>query len=283
MARPIWRGAISFGMVSIPIKLYMATESKDVTFHLLHKTCHTRIKQQRYCPFHEQVIEWGDVVRAYEFAKDQYVVLEDEDFDKVPVDTTRTIEITNFVGLAEVDPQYYERSYYLEPEEVGKKPYLLLRRTLEATQRVAVAKISIRQKEQLCLLRPRDSLLLMQTMYYPDEIRNTSELSLPDDGATITDRELQMAHSLVEMLTSEFDPSQYRDEYREALLQLIEQKVSGAVITQPPPAEGKVVDLMAALRASIENAKQERAGKAAKAQAATSVEEAKPQRKRKAG
>lgn len=287
MARPIWKGAISFGMVSIPIKLYAATQSKDVSFNLLHAECHARIKLQRYCPHEEKVIEWGDVVRGYEHSKDQYVILEDEDFEKVPVSTVRTIEITNFVSLSDVDPQYYERSYYLEPEEVGKKPYLLLHRTLEETQRVAVAKVSLRQKEQLCLLRPKDGMLVMHTMFYPDEVRDHSELSLPDEEVTLADRELQMAHSLVEMLTTEFDPTQYRDSYREALLALIEQKVSGAAITQPPAAQGKVVDLMAALRASLEEAKKERAaetaGRPRRAAAAAQAEEAKPQRRRKTG
>ncbi|MBI2887221.1 MAG: Ku protein [Chloroflexi bacterium] len=283
MARPIWKGAISFGMVSIPIRLYTATEDKDVGFNLLHKQCHTRIRQQRYCPSDEKVIEWGDVVRGFEYAKDQYVVLEEADFQKVPVASARTIEITSFVGLADVDPQYYERSYYLEPEELGKKPYVLLRRALEATQRVAVAKVSIRQKEQLCLLRPKSGALLMHTMFYPDEIRAQSELALPDETVTISDRELQMAHSLVEMLTAAFDPTQYKDAYREALLSLIEQKVQGAAISQPPAPQGKVVDLMAALRASLEEAKKERSAKTPRAAVRVQTEESRPQRRRKTG
>ena len=286
MPRSIWRGASSFGMVSIPIRLYTATETKDVSFNLLHKKCHTRIKQQRFCPFDEETIEWGDVERGYEYTKDQYVVLEDTDFEKVPVNTTRTIEITNFVGLAEVDPQYYERSYYLEPEEVGKKPYALLMHTLETTERVALAKVSIRQKEQLCLLRPRDAVLVMQTMYYPDEIKGTEELALPEEDADLADRELQMAQSLVDMLTTEFDPTLYKDEYRGALLGLIEQKAAGAVIAQPPPAQGNVVDLMTALRDSIDKAKKERSARPAKAAAPPAeveTAEAKAPRRRKVG
>jgi DNA end-binding protein Ku len=284
MPRPIWRGAISFGMVSIPIKLYTATDSKDISFNLLHKSCHTRIRQQRYCPFDEQVIQWSDVERGYEYSKDQYVVLDEGDFEKVPVKTTHTIEITNFVGLEEVDPQYYERSYYLEPEDVGMKPYVLLRRTLEDTNRAALAKVAIRQKEQLCLLRPRDSLILMQTMFYPDEIRDSSDLSVPSDDMAVSDQELKMAHSLVEMLTTEFNPGEHHDDYREALLTLIEQKVNGAVIAQPPPAQGKVVDLMAALRASVEEIQKERSGREAKAEPETAgTEAARPQRRRRAG
>ncbi len=284
MPRPIWRGAISFGMVSIPIKLYGSTDSKDITFHLLHKKCLSRIKQQRHCPVEEEVIEWNEVVRGYEFSKDQYVVMEDADFEKVPVKTVRSIDITSFVSLDEVDPQYYERTYYLEPEEVGRKPYALLLRALEETKRVAVAKVALRQKEQLCLLRPRESLLLMQSMFFPDEIRGSSDLSLPDVSVDISDKELEMAHSLVEMLTTKFDPTQYKDEYREALLSVIEQKVNGAVIAPPPQVKGKVVDLMAALRESIQSVEKERSQKKAKTSTEKpSIEQAKPQRRRKAG
>lgn len=286
MVRPIWRGAISFGMVSIPIKLYGATDAKDVSFNLLHKKCHARIKQQRYCPVDEQVIEWGDVVKGYEFSKDQYVIMEDADFEQAPVSSTRTIEITSFISLGDVDPQYYERSFYLEPEEVGKKPYVLLRRALQDTNRAAVAKVSLRQKEQLCLLRPRGSVLVMQTMFYPDELRATEELAIPsDDEIAIADRELTMAHSLVDMLTAEFEPGQYHDAYREALLALIERKANGeAAITAPPAAQGKVVDLMEALRASIAEAKKERSAKPDKTAAAPADElkTAKPVRRRRA-
>ena len=286
MARPIWRGAISFGMVSIPVKLYGATDAKDVSFNLLHKKCHARIKQQRYCPVDEQVIEWGDVVKGYEFSKDQYVIMDDADFEQVPVSSTRTIEITSFVGLSDVDPQYYERSFYLEPEEVGKKPYVLLRRALQDTNRAAVAKVSLRQKEQLCLLRPRDSVLVMQTLFYPDELRATEELAIPSDAeVAIVDRELAMAHALVDMLTAQFEPGQYHDAYREALLALIERKVTGeAAITAPPAAQGKVVDLMEALRASIAEAKKERSAKPGKTAAAPAeeLETEKPVRRRRA-
>jgi len=286
MPRSNWRGAISFGMVSIPIRLYTATDSKDVAFNMLHKECHNRIKLQRYCPVDETVIEWGDVERAYEYAKDQYVVMEEVDFEKVPVASTHTIEITSFVNLTDVDPQYYEKAYYIEPEDVGKKPYALLLRTLEETQRVAIAKVALRQKEQLCLLRPRGNVVIMQTMFYPDELRVTEDLSLPEEELAISDAEMKMAHALVDMLTAEFEPAQYHDEYREALLELIEQKVNGQVIAAPVAPQGaKVVDLMTALRASIEEAKKERTGKpAGRATAAEdAADDSKPARRRKAG
>jgi DNA end-binding protein Ku len=288
MPRSIWRGAISFGMVSIPIRLYTATDSKDVSFNMLHKPCHTRIKLQRYCPAEETVIEWGDVERAYEYAKDQYVVLDDADFEKVPVSTTHTIEITSFVSLAEVDPQYYEKAYYIEPEAVGKKPYALLLRTLQETGRVAVAQVSLRQKEQLTLLRPRGNVILMHTMFYPDEVKATDDLALPGEDVTLTEGEMKMAHALVDMLTAEFEPAQYHDNYREQLLAIIEQKVNGQVIAAPAAPQGaKAADLMATLRASIEEAKKERAGKATAGKAAAAesqaAEQVRPARRRKAG
>lgn len=265
MSRPLWKGAIAFGMVSIPVKLYAATESKDVSFHLLHKSCHTRIKQQRSCEHHQEVVPWNDVVRGYEYAPDQYVVLTEEDFGQVQVNTVHTIEISQFVQLDEIDPIFYEKAYYLEPDEVAVKPFALLRRTLAETERVAIAKITIRQKELLCTLRVDGSAgggpagIVLETMLYPDEIRSTAELALPAEDVEINPRELQMAKTLVDMLTEKFEPSQHRDNYREALLELIEAKVQGQEISRPKAAAGKVIDLMSALRASIQEAKKERA------------------------
>ena len=166
MPRAIWKGAVSFGMVSIPIKLYTATEEKDVAFNLLHKKDGVRIKQQRYCPEDDAVIEWNDVARGYEIGPEQYVIMEPEDFEKVPVDTTHTIEITDFVPADQIDPIYYQKTYYLEPDKVGGKPFALLREVLKDSKLVALAKVTLRQKEQLCTLRlydehhrPRDDAL----------------------------------------------------------------------------------------------------------------------------
>jgi len=264
MPRSIWKGAVSFGMVSIPIKLYTATESKDVSFHLLHSKCHTRIKQQRYCPACDEVVEWNDVVRGYEYGPDQHVVMDDGDFEKVPVPSARVVEIVQFVDLDKVDPIHYDRSYYLEPDQAGAKPFALLRETLRRTGRVAVAKVSLRQKEQLSILRPYADTLALETMYYPDEIRSTAELAIPGDETPLSDRELDMARSLVDMLSGEFDPSQYQDEYRLALLDIIEKKAAGQEVARPQPVAGKVTDLMEALRASIDAAKKERAAERAR-------------------
>ncbi len=262
MARSIWKGAISFGMVAIPIKLYIATEQKDIAFVQLHSTCHHRLRQKRWCPHHEAEVELAEVVRGYEFTKDEYLVMEEADFENVPVPSKHTIEIAQFVDLAAIDPIHYERSYFLEPEEVGVKPFYLLKRALEATTRVAIAKVSIRQKEHLCVVRPFHEGLIMETMYYPDEIRTTAELALPEEETTITDAERDMAVMLVDQLTRPFDPTEFRDEYRITLQDVIAAKLgSGAPVASAGPApKGEVRDLMEALRASIEAAKTAHAG-----------------------
>ena len=256
MARAIWKGAISFGMVAIPMKLYIATESKDIGFVQLHDSCHTRLKQKRWCPSCEVEAEYSEVVRGFEFARDEYLVMEAEDFDNLPLKTTHTIDILRFVDIATIDPVHYEKSYYIEPESVGVKPFALLKKALEATDRVAVAKVALRNKEHLCLIRPYVDGLIMETMYYPDEIRGTAELDLPGE-VELSEAELQMAVMLIDQLTGEFQPGEYRDEYRDALQQVIEAKLgSGAPISAAPEApQGKVRDPMEALRASIEAAR----------------------------
>jgi DNA end-binding protein Ku len=281
MPRSFWKGAVSFGLVTIPIRLYTATESKDVTFHLLHAKDGVRIKQQRYCPEDDDVIPWNEVVRGYEYGPDQYVIMTDEDFEKVPVKTVHTIEIAQFVSISEIDPIHYERTYYIEPEEVGKKPYALLRRTLEESGRVAIAKVALRNKEQLCCLRVKDGVIVMETMLYPDEIKSHGELNLPEKDMKVSDRELTMATSLVDMLTEEFDPSRYKDEYRQAMLELIEAKAEGQEeVVRPAPAVGKVTDLMTALKASIEAAKRDKGAEPA-AEAEEEEEEARARRRRR--
>ncbi len=278
MPRAIWKGAVSFGMVSIPIKLYTATEEKDVSFNLLHKKDGARIKQQRYCPEDDAVVEWNDVVRGYEIGPDQYVVMEPEDFEKVPVDTTHAIEITDFVPADQIDPIYYQKTYYLEPDKIGAKPFALLREVLKDSSLVALAKVTLRQKEQLCTLRLYENTIAMETMLYADEIRSARDLDMPEETA-IGEKELAMAKSLVDMLTGDFEPEKYHDNYREALLELIERKAEGQEIKRPAPVAGKVTDLMEALRASVEAAKRERMGESAEADEAE-AEPAKPKRRR---
>jgi len=258
MPKSIWKGVISFGMVSIPIKLYTATESKDVSFNLLHKECRSRLKQLRWCPVHEREVPWEEVGRGYEYTKGQYVMMEEDDFESLPLASTHTIDLSAFVRLEEIDPIYFERSYYLEPEDVGVKPFALLMQALRKSQRVAIGKIALRNKEHLCTLRPQNGSLVLETMFYADEIRSTEELNLPGEDIKISERELEMADSLVELLAEPFDATKYKDDYRVALMSVIESKLQGQEIAAPPPAPGKVTDLMAALKASVEAAKRQR-------------------------
>jgi len=241
-------------MVSIPVKLYTATEEKDVHFNMLHVTDHARIKQKRFCSEEDIEVDSEEIVKGYEVSPGQYVVMEPEDLDKVPVNTTRIIEITDFVSLDEIDPILYQKTYFLEPEEVGAKPFALLRKALEETNRVAIAKVAMRQKEQLCTLRLYENTIALETMFYSDEIRSTKDLSLPSAEVEVSDKELKMAVSLVDMLTSDFDFEQYRDNYRDALLEIIRKKAEGQVIEAPAPIAAKITDLTEALRASVEAA-----------------------------
>jgi DNA end-binding protein Ku len=279
MPRSLWKGAVSFGLVTIPIKLYTATDEKDVSFNMLHKKDGARIKFQRMCSEEEIPVENSEIVKGYEISPDNYVLMEDEDFKKVPVESTRAIEITDFVPHDQIDPIYYQKTYYLEPDKVGAKPFALLREVLKDSKLVALAKVSLRQKEQLCTLRVYGEGIAMETMYYPDEIRSIEDLELPAANTAVGDKELKMAKSLVDMLTGDFEPEKYRDNYREALLELIERKAEGQEIKRPAPAVGKVTDLMEALRASVEAARTRRED----AEEGTEAEEAPRRRRRKAG
>ena len=267
MPRSIWNGLISFGMVSIPVKLFTATESKDVSFHLLHQECNSRLKQLRWCPVCEREVEWGEIVRGYEWAKDQHVIMTDEDFEKLPLPSRRTIELSAFVKAEEIDPVYYEKSYYLEPDDVGLKPFALLMKALREKGLTAVAKIAIRNKERLCALRPMDGTLMLETLYYPDEIRVERGVELPE--VQVSDRELEMASTLIDLLADAFEPEKYEDEYRQALMAIIEAKLQGEEFVEAPAAApAKVTDLMAALKASVEAAKKRRGEEAEEAEEA---------------
>jgi len=280
-------------MVSIPVKLFTATDEKDISFNQLHKTDNERVRYQRYCPADDEVLELSDIVKGYEVSPGQYVVLEQDDFDKVPVDTTHTIEITDFVPADQIDPIFYQKTYYLEPDKIGAKPFALLREVLKDSRLVALAKVTLRQKEQLCTLRLYNNTIALETMFYADEIRATDDIEVPEEGK-IGEKELKMAKSLVEMLTGDFEPEKYHDNYREALIDLIEAKADGQEISRPAPVVSKVTDLMEALRASVENARRERGGEAGHDEEAAGAkqgmtseesgkEEAKPARRRKAG
>jgi DNA end-binding protein Ku len=274
VARSIWKGVVSFGMVSIPVRLFAATEDKDVSFHQLHKEDHSRIRYKKWCPEDDEEVPQDEIVRAYEVAKDKYVELTDEDLDKLPLPSKHTIELSAFVQADEIDPIYYQKTYYLEPEETGRKPYALLVKVLESKGATGVAKIALRNKEHLCALRPVEGSLILETLHYPDEIREHEE-SPPK--VTVNEREVAMAGSLVDALTEPFDPSKYHDNYREAVLELIESKTEGREVVEPEGSEpGKVTDLMAALRASVESARKGGGGAKAGGHTAKPKSKAKP-------
>jgi DNA end-binding protein Ku len=272
--RPIWKGAISFGLVTIPVKLYAATEEKDIRFHLLHKEDGGRIEMKRVCSLDGKEVAWDDLVRGFEIARGEYVVLTPEEIEEAKPDSATTIDIGDFVELTEIDPIYFEKTYYLEPTEVGAKPYSLLRRALEETERIAVARVVIRTKERLATLRPYDGTLALETMFWPDEIRSTDALDLPEGRETeVSAKEMQMARSLVDNLSGKFEPAAYRDEYRIALEQLIEQKQKGEQrVARRRKAEPSVTDLMDALRQSVEasRARKDSSGAAAPRKASKS-------------
>jgi DNA end-binding protein Ku len=255
--RAIWKGAISFGMVTIPIKLYAATEQRDVRFRLLHRADGAPIEEKRFCTEDGKEVAWEDLVRGYEVKKGEYVVLEPDEIEEAKPESGTTIEIGDFVSGEEVDPIYYEKSYFLEPTDVGAKAFTLLRRSLEETDRIALARVTIRTRERLATVRTYEDTLVLETMFWPDEIRSTGALDLPEGrSAEVRSKELQMAEELVKNLSGRFEPSEYRDAYRAAIEGLIERKMSGerrnAKRRRPEP---KVIDLMEALEASVKKAR----------------------------
>lgn len=244
---------MSFGMVSIPVSLYPAVQEKDVRFHQIHRACGSRVKQQKWCPVDECVLEPDEIARAYEVSKGRYVIVEDKDLEALPIPTKHTITVEAFVEAVQIDPVYFDQPYYLEPEETGRKPYALLLKALETKGVAALGKIALRQKESLTLLRPAEGRIVVETLHYPDEIR---AMDHQGSETKVDDRELQMAQSLVDLLKAPFQPEKYKDEYREALMGLIEAKAHGEQVRQQPEApQAEVIDLFEALKRSIDAAK----------------------------
>lgn len=262
MPRSIWKGVLSFGMVAIPIRMYLATEtSSKVSFNLLCPEHKSRIKNKRWCPEGDHEVAWGDVIRGYEYEKGSYAILEDEDLEKLPLKSSKAIDIAGFIKDEELPGAiYYQSAYYLEPEKAAAKPYALLNKTLQKSGRVAIAKFALRDRERLVSVRPQDGTLLLNTLHWPDEIRSTEELDIPE--VSVSSKEIQMAETLVDAMATEFDPSDYKDEYKKAIEKIVEAKVEGKEIVEAaePEAETTVVDLMAALKASVERAKKEEKG-----------------------
>jgi DNA end-binding protein Ku len=255
--RSIWKGAISFGLVTIPVKLYSATEERDVSFHQVHREDGGRIKYKRVCQIDGEEVSYGDIAKGYDLGGGDMVILTDEDLSDLPLTTSRTIDVLQFVPLEQVDPIYFAKSYYLEPDRTGTKPYALLRDALQESGRVALVKIALRQREALATLRVRDGVFVLETMLWPDEVR-TPDFGFLDEDIQVRPQELAMAGSLIDTLTGDFDPSQYKDDYREALQAVIDAKIEGREVVvpeQPEETGGAVLDLMAALRASVDAAK----------------------------
>ena len=255
--RAIWKGAVSFGLVSIGVKLYSATEEKDIRFHQVHSADGGRIKYKRVCSIDGEEVAYDDIAKGYDLGGGEMVILTDEDFAELPLTSSRAIDVLEFVPAEQVDPMLYNKAYYLEPDNVGTKPYILLRDALTESDRVAIVKVALRQREQLATLRVRDGILVLNTMLWPDEIRSAS-FDFLDEDYSPRPQELSMASSLIDSMAADFKPEEFTDDYRKALQQIIDAKVSGKEIVAPQVEEeapSGAIDLMAALRASVERAK----------------------------
>jgi DNA end-binding protein Ku len=257
MPRSMWKGHISFGLVTIPVKLYSATSSEELSFRFLHKKDLAPISYERVCEKDGQEVPWDEVVKGYEYEKGKFVVLTDEDFKRADVEATRTIDIVDFVEADEVDMMYFDKPYYLEPDKGAAKPYALLREALSATNRIGIAKVVIRTRQHLAAVKPSEHALILNVMRFQDELVDVGQLDLPGDSG-VDKRELEMARKLIENLTEPFDPSRYTDDYRQELLRVIHEKIEGKeperVKEEPSP---KVIDIMSALKASVERTRKE--------------------------
>jgi DNA end-binding protein Ku len=266
-ARSIWSGSISFGLVSVPVRMHSATQSKELKFHFVHKDDLAPIGYDKVRKDTGEHVDPDDIVRAFEVEKGRFVPLEPEDLERLDVELTHAIDICDFVLLEEIDPLYYRQAYYLLPQPGGEKPYRLLAEALEQTGRVGVAKVVIRNKQHLACLRTFEGALVVETMYYSDEVRQPEELDpeLSWRDAEVRPAEVKMATSLVENLSASFDPAKYTDTYRSELMELIEAKAEGAPLPEAPREEAEVVDLMQALRESVERTKRKKSSRAKKA------------------
>ncbi len=258
--RSIWKGAITFGLISIPVSLYSAVQEKTLKFHLLHDEDGGRIRYKRECAKCGKEVDWDNIVKGYEYSKDHYVRLTDEDLDAVDVDSVRAIDIVSFVPLEDIDPIYFNKTYYVAPEAAGLKAYQLLAEALDAEGQVGVAKVSLRDKERLATVRLKDGVFVLETMYWPDEIREADFPEL-EKRVSVRDQEVKMARQLVQQLSGSFEPEQFKDDYRAALEEVVKQKIEGEEITiaaEPEAEPTKVVDLMEALKASVAEAKKKK-------------------------
>lgn len=260
MPQSIWKGAISFGLVSIPVRLYSATDEKDISFRQVHRDDGGRIRYKRVCSVDGEEVPYGDIAKGYELPDGEMIVLDDEDFANLPITSSRAVEVLSFVPAEQVDAVQLGKAYFCDPTGGDVKPYVLLRDSLEKADKIAIVKVALRQRERLAMLRARDGVLVLQTLLWPDEVREV-RFDFLDQEVTVRPQELAMAESYISALSADFDPSEYSDHYREALESVIEAKAAGRELTAPveqAAASGQVVDLMEALRRSVAEAKSRR-------------------------
>lgn len=267
--RPIWKGTISFGLVAIPVKLYTATEAHDVSFRQVHAADGGRIRYKRVCELDGEEVPYSDIAKGYELPGGEIVVLTDEDFSHLPLASSKEIDVLEFVPAEQIDPLLYSKAYYAEPDKSAVKPYVLMRDTLADSERVAVVKVTLRSREALGVLRAHDDVLVVHTLLWPEEVRNAESLA-PQTEVTVRKQEIAMASSYIDSLAADFDPSQYTDEYRAAVEELVAAKTAGREVTPVEPSNGggEVIDLVEALRASVQAAKEKRAGQGKRSQPA---------------
>ncbi len=251
MATSVWKGYLTFGLISVPVRLFSAARTEHIALNQLHKECKTRVKQPLYCPFHQRIVERSEIVKGYEYEKGQYVLVEDEEIKKIAPPSASTMEIMEFVNAADVDPLYLDASYYMVPEDPGRKAYQLLVKTMEESGRAAIAKLCMHQREYVVLVRPRDHGLTLHTMYFADEVRALPEYGQKDD-VQVKPEEVKLAKQLVESLVGEFDPKKFHDEYKVRLRAMIDAKLAGQEVAVSPQVQlAPVIDMMEALKKSL--------------------------------
>ena len=251
MAASVWSGYLTFGLISMPVRLFSGARSSSISFHMLHRDDLQRVKQQLYCPADNRVVDRSEIVKGYEYRKDEYVVVEPEEIKKIEPKTAKTMEILEFVKADEVDPVFFESSYYLMPEEAGRRPYALLTKALEESKYVAIAKLTMHNREYTVFLRPRDGGMMLHTMYYAEEVREVEGFGAPD--VELKEAEVKVAHQLIEALADKWDPEKYHDTFQENLKKMIQTKLEGGKIAEveKPKKLAPVVDLMSALKQSL--------------------------------
>jgi DNA end-binding protein Ku len=267
----IWKGAISFGLVNIPVKMYAATEEKNIRFRLLHKECRTPVRMVRMCPTCGREVGADEIAKGFEYASGKFVIMEEEELAALAPEQNRSIEILDFVELKEIDPVYFDRTYYLGAQDQNNKAYALLREALRQTGKIGVAQVTIRSKLSLAVIRVYGDCLVMETIFYPDEVRDTAQVPFVPAGVELPEKELKMANQLIEQLTAPFDPEKYKDEYRQAVEEAVGKKMATEEVVEAPVRRPeKVVDLMEALQASLEATRTKRKKAPTKKKKATS-------------